>query len=1087
MIKPEFVHVMNYRINIKIFLFLVYFFPALQLSAGWPTYMADNQRSGVSKETIQFPLFEKWTFLPKHAPQPAWPAPANADPWHNLESLSHRTDYDDAFYVSFGHSILYFASSADDKVYALYINSGKIKWDFFTNGPIRFTPAFYKDKIYFGSDDGHVYCLDAASGALLWQKKGGPDTRKVLGNGRLISAYPVRTSVLVHHDTVYFCAGIFPNEGAWLYALNAKNGQQIFCEKINDFSPQGYLSLSGSQLIIPTGRTAPVQFDLENQCFHLGPKTPRSAGGTFTLSSGKMIVNGPGTCLRVLDKDSLTEIARYEGKRLLMSDSTIYVLQDQRLTAFHLLRSLNYYDKVISLEKKNKILSDKVKKLRKTLADNSNHKNEINLEIENILSEMESIKQQIDLLSDDSLLWTVKCPNAECLVQIGGYLFVGGNNILTAIDAAIGQPVWSGNTEHHIKGLACSNGNLIAGCKDGRLVCFSENAGKHKLVQQKGNSTYSFKNVNNQLFNGLIKQLKPLKGYCVVTGFQDLDLPVWLVRNTDFQTVIIETNSQRRMMWKRKLDDLNYYGTRAVVLPDTSLDSFPQGFANLVIVGNSLSEQTNINSITDMTRPFGGTLIVPEKKLTSTFDFVKRDKVKIAKNSFSVFQKKDLVNSGSWTHMYADPANTACSRENRLNTNFKLHWFGAPGPEPMIDRHHRPLPTLVTKGRMFVPGDNKIMAVDAFNGTLWWELDLIKSRRLAAPRDAGFMALSDKNLFVVSGNQCFVLDQFTGHVMKTFPVPKSKENYDWGYVASINNRIVGTARLPEARYAEISKAGDYEIQWGDFKRMVTSKYLFAIDENDDTCKWIYDGGIIINPAIAANDSVIYFIESRNPDAFADQDGLITLDILLKKGSSFLVALALQNGKKLWEQKIDLAEIQHIVYLSYAKNRLFITGSMNKKGKAWYSIFAHDAETGSLLWKQEHSNYRGGIGGDHGEQIHHPVIMGDKIVSEPCVFRLETGERIDPKGRSQDWVMSSRGGCGTISGCENFIFYRDGNPAVHDFDTDQRYHINSVTRPGCWINIIPASGMVLIPESSSGCTCSYSIQTSLGYIANFGLY
>jgi len=41
-------------------------------------------------------------------------------------------------------------------------------------------------------------------------------------------------------------------------------------------------------------------------------------------------------------------------------------------------------------------------------------------------------------------------------------------------------------------------------------------------------------------------------------------------------------------------------------------------------------------------------------------------------------------------------------------------------------------------------------------------------------------------------------------------------------------------------------------------------------------------------------------------------------------------------------------------------------------------------------------------------------------------------------------------------------------------------INHVSRPGCWINIIPAGGMVLIPEASSGCTCSFPLQTSIAY-------
>jgi len=42
-------------------------------------------------------------------------------------------------------------------------------------------------------------------------------------------------------------------------------------------------------------------------------------------------------------------------------------------------------------------------------------------------------------------------------------------------------------------------------------------------------------------------------------------------------------------------------------------------------------------------------------------------------------------------------------------------------------------------------------------------------------------------------------------------------------------------------------------------------------------------------------------------------------------------------------------------------------------------------------------------------------------------------------------------------------------------------LNQVTRPGCWINMIPAGGLILIPEASSGCTCGFSLQTSLAYI------
>ena len=38
--------------------------------------------------------------------------------------------------------------------------------------------------------DGFLYCLEVASGKLLWKVRGSPSPRKAIGNGRLISVWP---------------------------------------------------------------------------------------------------------------------------------------------------------------------------------------------------------------------------------------------------------------------------------------------------------------------------------------------------------------------------------------------------------------------------------------------------------------------------------------------------------------------------------------------------------------------------------------------------------------------------------------------------------------------------------------------------------------------------------------------------------------------------------------------------------------------------------------------------------------------------------------------------------------------------------
>ena len=68
--------------------------------------------------------------------------------------------YDQAYHVVVADNGVYFGSSSDDKVYCLDIDTGKEKWSFFAEGPVRLAPSIYNGKIYFGSDDGYVYNRD---------------------------------------------------------------------------------------------------------------------------------------------------------------------------------------------------------------------------------------------------------------------------------------------------------------------------------------------------------------------------------------------------------------------------------------------------------------------------------------------------------------------------------------------------------------------------------------------------------------------------------------------------------------------------------------------------------------------------------------------------------------------------------------------------------------------------------------------------------------------------------------------------------------------------------------------------------------
>ena len=47
---------------------------------------------------------------------------------------------------------------------------------------------------------------------------------------------------------------------------------------------------------------------------------------------------------------------------------------------------------------------------------------------------------------------------------------------------------------------------------------------------------------------------------------------------------------------------------------------------------------------------------------------------------------------------------------------------------------------------------------------------------------------------------------------------------------------------------------------------------------------------------------------------------------------------------------------------------------------------------------------------------------------------------------------------------------------HDFTRQAGTENYGGVRPGCWVNALPVGGLVLLPDASSGCKCSYQNRT-----------
>jgi len=442
---------------------------------------------------------------------------------------------------------------------------------------------------------------------------------------------------------------------------------------------------------------------------------------------------------------------------------------------------------------------------------------------------------------------------------------------------------------------------------------------------------------------------------------------------------------------------------------------------------------------------------------------------------WTILTRQPLPAAGQWTHQYADPAGTACSGDGLISPPLAVQWFGQPGPAEMADRHHRNVAPLYHRGRLFVPGDTVIYAMDAYNGTVLYDVRVPDSRRLGVFLDTGNIAVDEAALYVAAGDRCLRFDPATGRPLSPLTLPEADEPRRWGYLACTDEAVYGSTCKPDAAYTEISYDADMAL-WYRGMKLVTSDRLFALDKADDRVRWTYAQGVILNTTIIMDADCVYFIETTNPRAMSDPTGRLPVKVLFESGEQYLTALDRRTGQTVYRRPIDTANLEEPVYLNCADATVLLSGSKLDAKVVRYYYYAFDARTGEPRWAADHDSELPTDGG-HGEYNRRPTIVAATAYAWPYAYNIATGEK-DPA-----WKFQRLGhGCGGISASADALFWRGLNPWMYDLTpAGGPVRINTVTRPGCWINIIPAGGLVLIPEASSGCTCGFSLQTSLAYI------
>ncbi|MEW6354746.1 MAG: PQQ-binding-like beta-propeller repeat protein [Planctomycetota bacterium] len=714
------------------------------LTDDWPTYQSDPGRSGATADSLSFPLATQWTYQPKQPPLPAWPEPGKE---------LHRMDFDYSFQPVVARGIVYFGSSADDTLRALNAETGDLLWRFTTDGPIRFAPMIAGGRAYAASDDGHLYCLDAKTGKALWKKRLAPGDDRIIGNGRMISRWPCRTGALVVDDVVYCTAGMWPTEGAYIYALDAATGDERWCNDssgsiyvdlphpgamgFSAVAPQGYLLVRGDILLVPTGRCIPAAFNRHTgRLLHYKPADALFNGGAWTTSTEGFYFNPknrfqnpseafigeadpvPGDGMLMYSFASGDPETAFNGKyRVLASGDTLYTVGMGTIDALDM----------ATLRGKKRVTK-----------------------------------------------WSTPHEARVYSIALAGQTLLTGNRgSITAFNAADGKVVWNCDVDGQVRGLAVSDGRGFASTDKGTLLCLGPGKTNAKKITESKEPTTPSPEASNAA-KGIITTSGKAEGYAFVIGEPDSQLAEAIAAQTKLCVVNVLKGEANVQSERDRLFKAGLYGSRVHVQGLEDMSRLPYGsyFADLVVVSNK-SSGASPTECYRLLRPCGGKMCFVGFARTEADEFVK--KATVSEGEFSeadrIVVRGTLPGAADWRYPWADGGRSGVGKDTRVRLPMDLLWFGGPGPDRLVDRHLMGSPPVSANGRVFMQGENHVIAFDAYNGRELWSREIQGVGRKYSQYYSSSLVTDSDGVYVVQRDQCHRLDAATGEIIATYAIP----------------------------------------------------------------------------------------------------------------------------------------------------------------------------------------------------------------------------------------------------------------------------------------------------------------------------
>ncbi|NQU20232.1 MAG: PQQ-binding-like beta-propeller repeat protein [Candidatus Nealsonbacteria bacterium] len=1083
------------------------------VAADWPAWRYDAARTAASPQELPAKLHLQWVRdLPP--PEPAWGDPVNRD----------RMTFERVLEPVVAGTRMFVGSGRNDKLTVLDTRTGKEKWSVFVGGPIRLPPVVADGKVYFVSDDGYLYCLRADTGRFVWKFRGGPSNRKVLGNGRLISAWPARGGPVVADGVVYFAASVWPFTGTFIHALDAETGNVVWTNDgtgsrfgpvphsvaFGGIAPQGAIAVIGDKLLVAGGRSVPACLDRgtgELLYCHLGGsryfQTGESAdrkleGGSHVSAVGQLFFNHRGINTAAYDVDTGQMIHLWHGTTYPVLTEEVCYLSGNAITAYSL----------------------KDRKLAKIDVDGSK-KNRWQL----------------------NKLWECPVDATAGLIKAGGKLYAGGEGVVSAVELDEAQPkvVWTEQIAGTAARLLAADDRLFVVTLEGHIYAFgAEKTTTTRWGNDRENDEARMTNDEEEDVTQLAKKMLGTtsldQGYCLVFGLETGDLAEAVVRNSNLDVIAVDPDPEKVGALRRRFDAAGLYGKRiSVHVGDATTFRAPPYVAvlvaseNLSAAGFDAAAENGgaelfLRNLFYSVRPYGGVAWLPTanpQQKDALVAFARKyaaSGVKITRAGVHYLLRRQgpLPGSAPWTHLYGNVAATVKSDDRLVKAPLGVLWFGGNTHTDILPRHSHGPPEQVVGGRLFIEGINVLTARDVYTGKDLWRRQFkdlgtfgiyIDETYVPDPLDTTYNLIhlpganargtnyvaTDDRLYLVAAGKCAVLDPATGESITMFSLPASsdaKEKTTWGYIGVYEDLLIAGQDYAQftkqvelkpgpdtsSRQKKMFQASNYDV--------VSSQKLVVMDRHTGKVRWTRPAKLAFrHNTICAGGGKLFCIDGL-PNLVADS---MRRKGVLPDDKPELLALDVRTGDVLWSTTenvfgswLSYSRQHDLLVQSGRASRDMLIDEPDRRIAVFHCAAGSEGRwaDGSIAWDKQITH--GGPCIIHGETLH----LSDPGTGGRAVSLLtgEVATRQHPlTGEAVPWHYARNYGCGSAVACENLLTFRSGAAGYYDLTSDGGTGNFGGFKSGCTDNLIPADGVLNAPDYTRTCTCSYQNQTSLALI------